>query len=187
MAKPTVQLDWKIVHIKPFTDETVLNRFSCGKKPLDQFIRNKAKKSIRRHECRVFCAHLGDSKTAIGYYALQVGSDSVADLPEGNRDNYLRNYTAFPAIHLNYLAVDESYRRQGLGEYLLMDLFSKVAVISQYVGFYALTLTSLDDDSTAFYKSLNFTIYSEYISQPKMLYPIADILTLVASAKKALS
>ena len=67
-----------IVNIKPFADETVVNRFSCGKRPLDQFIKSKAKKSVRRHECRVFCAHLGDSETVIGYYALQVGSDSVA-------------------------------------------------------------------------------------------------------------
>ena len=41
-----------------------------------------------------------------------------------------------------------------------------------------LTLQSLDDDSTAFYKSLNFAVYSENLKQPKMLYPLTDILTL---------
>jgi len=118
------------VNIRPFTDRTVVNRFSCGKRPLDQFLKNKAKKAVRRHECRAFCAHLGSSENAIGYYALQVGSDSVAELPEVNKDNYLKNYTAFPAINLNFLAVDETVQRQHLGEYLLMDVFSKVAAIS---------------------------------------------------------
>lgn len=179
MPKPAIPLDLKTVNIRPFTDDTIVNRFACGRRPLDQFLKNKAKKSMRRHECRVFCAHIGESNVAIGYYALQVGSDSVAELPEGNKDNYLKNYTAFPAINLNFLAVDESYRRQGLGQYLLQDAFDKVAKISEVAGFYALTLTSLDDDSTAFYRSLNFTIYSENLKQPKMLYPIADILTLV--------
>lgn len=122
---------------------------------------------------------MGDSNILIGYYALQVGSDSVAELPEANKDNYLKNYTAFPAIHLTFLAVDQSVQRQGLGQYLLMDAFTKVAAMSDCAGFYALTLTSLDDDSTAFYQSLNFTIYSENLKQPKMLYPLADILTLV--------
>jgi hypothetical protein len=60
-----------------------------------------------------------------------------------------------------------------------MDVFEKVACMSDYAGFFALTLISLDDDSTAFYRSLNFTVYSENLRQPKMLYPLADILTLV--------
>jgi ribosomal protein S18 acetylase RimI-like enzyme len=91
----------------------------------------------------------------------------------------LNRYVAFPAVHLSFLGVHEAYRRQGLGQYLLMDVFSKVAAISDFAGFYALTLQSLDDESTAFYKSLNFAVYSENLQQPKMLYPLADILTLV--------
>jgi ribosomal protein S18 acetylase RimI-like enzyme len=167
------------VSIRPFTDETVVNRFCCGKRPLDQFIKNKAEKAITRHEMRVFCAHLEQSPNVVGYYALQIGTDSVAELPSANKDNYLKNYVAFPAIHLSFLAVDETIQRQGLGEFLLMDVFNRVAMLSDHAGFYALTLQSLDDESTAFYESLNFTIYSENLPQPKMLYPLADILTLV--------
>jgi len=127
----------------------------------------------------VFCAHLEESENVLGYYALQIGTDSVAELPDVNKDNYLKNYVAFPAVHLSFLAVDETMQRQGLGQHLLMDVFSKVAQISEYAGFFALTLVSYDEESTAFYKSLNFTIYSENLRQPKMLYPLADILTLV--------
>jgi hypothetical protein len=60
-----------------------------------------------------------------------------------------------------------------------MDVFARVAAIAEHAGFFALTLTSLDDDATAFYKSLNFTVYSENLQNPKMLYPLEDILTLV--------
>jgi hypothetical protein len=127
----------------------------------------------------VFCAHLDGSPIVIGYYALQVGSDSVSELPDANKDNYVKNYAAFPAINLSFLGVDIPCQRQGLGQYLLMDVFDKVAVISDYAGFFALTLVSIDDASTAFYKGLNFTIYSENLPQPKMLYPLADVLTLV--------
>lgn len=133
----------------------------------------------RRHEQRVFCAHVDGSATTIGYYALQLGTDSVDDLPNANKSTYLQNKTAFPAVHLSYLGVDYRYQRQGLGQYLLMDVFAKVARISECAGFYALTLQSLDDDSTAFYKSLNFTEYSENLANPKMLYPIDDIISLM--------
>jgi ribosomal protein S18 acetylase RimI-like enzyme len=167
------------VEVLPFSDDAVLNRFSCGKKPLDQFLKNKARKAVKRHEHRVFCAHLDGSPNVIGYYALQIGGDSVDDLPDANKNNYLKNYVAFPAIHLSFLAVHENHKRQGLGQFLLMDAFSKIVAISDWAGFYALTLSSLDDDSTAFYQSLNFRIYSENRSQPKMLYPLEDILTLV--------
>ena len=130
-------------------------------------------------EHRVFCAHIGDSSLAIGFYALQIGSDSVAELPGAAKDNYLKNYQAFPAVHLSFIGVHEDYRRQGLGSHLLMDAFEKVCLISDHVGFYALTLQSLDAESTAFYKSLDFEPYAGDQEKPKMLYPLVDVLTLV--------
>jgi GNAT superfamily N-acetyltransferase len=131
----------------------------------------------------VFCAHIGASLEAIGYYALQVGTDSVENLP-GADQNYLKNYVAFPAIHLSFLGVHESYRRQGLGSYLLMDAFERIKGISEHCGFYALTLQSLDAESTAFYTSLNFAPYTNDPVTPKMLYPLGDIIALVNRGKQ---
>lgn len=68
----------------------------------------------------MFCAHLNGSHNAIGYYALQIRTDSVAELPNSNKEKYV----AFPAVHLSFLAVDETAQRQGLGSDLLMDAFS---------------------------------------------------------------
>ena len=127
----------------------------------------------------MFCAHLDGSPNVVGYYALQLGTDSVSELPDANKDNYLRNYVAFPALNLSFLAVDAQYHRQGLGEYLLMDVIERAAAIAEHAGYYALTLVSIDEDSTAFYHSLKFRIYSENTKLPKMLYPLEDILTLV--------
>jgi ribosomal protein S18 acetylase RimI-like enzyme len=173
-------LDLTRVTIEPFSDRAVVNRFSCGERPLDSFLKNKAKKAVKRCEHRVFCAHLDGSQNVLGFYALQLGTDSVSELPEANKDNYLKNYVAFPALNLSFVAVDSQYQRQGLGGFLLMDVFSRASAIAEHAGFYALTLTSLDANSTAFYKSLNFRIYSENTKLPKMLYPLEDILTLVS-------
>jgi ribosomal protein S18 acetylase RimI-like enzyme len=173
-------LDLTRVTIEPFSDRAVVNRFSCGQRPLDSFLKNKAKKVVRRCEHRVFCAHLDGSPNVIGYYALQLGNESVSELPDANKDNYLKNYTAFPALNLSFLAVDSQFQRQGLGQYLLVDVLVRAAAIAEHAGYYALTLTSLDDDATAFYKSLNFAIYSaDNVKPPKMLYPLEDILTLM--------
>lgn len=171
------KLDLLKLNIVPFSTECVVNRFECGQVALDRFLKNKAKKSCARGECKVFCAQIGNNPQVIGYYSLQVGSDSVDELPSSGQ-TYLKNYTAFPAIHLSHLAVDERYQNQNLGSYLIMDVLSKVQNIAKYVGFYCLTLQSIDEESTAFYERLNFTIYSENEQQPKMLFPREAIMEL---------
>lgn len=171
-------LDLAQINIRPFLQSTVMNRFDCGKAPMNKFLKNKAKKCQARNELRVFCAHLGASVECIGYHALRIGSDSVADLP-GVESTYLKNHTAFPAVHLAYVAVDLRYQRKGLGGILLMDVFTRVAEIASNAGLYALTLQSHNADSTEFYKSLGFTVYSNDVAQPKMLYPLDSILDLV--------
>jgi hypothetical protein len=180
----TKPLDLTKVIIKPFSEETAVNQFTCGEGCIDRFLKNKAKKSGKRGEYRTFCAHVGDTVQCIAYYSLQIGSDSVSDLPRKNRETtYVGNYTAFPAVNLSFLGVHHECKRQGLGSFLLMDVFLRVAELAKHVGFYALTLQSLDENSTAFYKSLKFTVYSENINPPKMLYPLEDILTIVNKSK----
>lgn len=178
-SKATTILNLEHVTIRPFSAETVVNRFDCRVAPINNFLKNKAKKADRRNEYKVFCAHINHSNNAIGYYALQVGSESVDDLPNQNKNNYIKTYIAFPAISLSFLGVTSEFQRLGLGSYLLMDAFTKVVTIAECAGFFALTLVSYDDKSTQFYNSLNFTCYSENLAQPKILYPLDDLLAVV--------
>mgnify|MGYP006442242067 CR=1 FL=1 len=172
-------LDLGKVSVRPFGDETQSRNFRCGERNVDKFLRDKAAKSVDRHEYRVFCAHIVDDPEVIGYYTLQVGADKTSDLPKVRRRSYLGKYQAFPAIYMGWLGVRSDYQGQGLGKYLLMDVFQKVAEVSKYVGLYALTLRSLNEVTTRFYESLGFWSYSTEAKQPKMLYPIQDIIYLV--------
>ncbi len=142
--------------------------------PLDRFIKSKANKETKRLEQKVFVATTSGSQNCIGYFALQLGSDSVPNLPK-NELKHLQNRVAFPAVHLSYLAVDLSFQGQGVGRLLLMEAFEKTAQISEVAGFHALTLQSIDAESTAFYRKIGFTEYSSGGTQPKMLYPIQNI------------
>ncbi|MEM7525052.1 MAG: GNAT family N-acetyltransferase, partial [Pseudomonadota bacterium] len=142
------------------------------------FLKNKARKSSQRIEIRVFCAVIEGSSNCIGYYALKVGSDSVPEAEKRKR-GYISNHVAFPAVHLSYIAVDESYQRKGLGKFLLSDVFDKVYNISEMAGLFALTLESINLDTTSFYKSIGFTEYEEGTNSPKMLIPILDIRKLI--------
>ena len=65
---------------------------------------------------------------------------------------------------------------------MMQDIFEKIAVISENVGFTALTLQSVNDVSTKFYQKIGFETYVEG-KQPKMLYPVKSILDLLESRR----
>lgn len=167
------------VNIQPFDPDRPRNTFDCGRRPITNWYKNKAKKCVGRSEFRVFEGLIEGSNRPVGYYALQVGNESTDALTE-RRDDFTKNYTAFPAINLAFLGVNLEHQRQGIGTALLSDVFEKVYQISEIAGVYALTLHSLDEDSTAFYKNLGFEPYSDHPTSPKLLIPIRTIRELVA-------
>lgn len=124
-------------------------------------------------------ATLDGSPNCIGYYTLQVGSDAIPEAYKQKRQEYISNYSAFPAINLGFLAVDKVYQGRGIGQFLLQDIFEVVADLTACIGFYAITVQSYDSSSTKFYKKLGFEEYSEGGSQPKMLYPIRSVIALL--------
>ncbi|GEO13542.1 hypothetical protein MAE02_12380 [Microvirga aerophila] len=131
----------------------------------------------------MFEAVLEADSRVVGYYALQIGNESMDALPNKPND-YTQNYQAFPAVHLGFLGVHREYQRKGIGTVLLTDIFEKVYRISEIAGMYALTLQSYDEDSTAFYKGLGFEAYTDHPTSPKMLVPIRIIRELVGEASE---
>ncbi|MBM0202964.1 GNAT family N-acetyltransferase [Micromonospora sp. STR1s_5] len=170
------------VRIVPFKRDRPRNTFECGRRPIDNWYKNKAKKCIDRAEYRVFEA-LDERERVVGYYALQIGNESM-DALANKPDDYTKNYTAFPAVHLAFLGVQRGLQRQGIGTALLSDVFDKVYQVSEVAGLYALTLQSLDAESTAFYRSIGFEAYSPHPTAPKMLMPIRTIRELIESAEE---
>jgi GNAT superfamily N-acetyltransferase len=167
-----------LIEIHPFDKARVRNNFECGRRPIDAWYKNKAKKCAERLEFAVFEAILSQNRSVVGYYALQVGSESLSAL-ENQPDDYTKNYTAFPAVHLALLGVHNKFQRKGIGTALLSDVFDRVVKISEHAGFYALTLQSLDINSTRFYEDLGFEAYGGQKENPKMLIPIRTIRNLV--------
>jgi ribosomal protein S18 acetylase RimI-like enzyme len=171
------RLDLSKVQLAPFNNDLhICNVFDCGHEALNRFLRNKAKSCAKRKEYSVQVATIEGQRRCIGYYALQMGSDTVPETRK-HKKSYVGSYTAFPAVDLSYLAVDKDYQRNGLGNYLLQDVFQRLTELSDVVGFYALTVTAIDQSAAEFYKSLNFEIYVEG-EQPKLLYPLVDIVKL---------
>jgi hypothetical protein len=105
-----------LIEIYPFDKARVRNTFECGRRPIDAWYKNKAKKCAERLEFAVFEAILNGS--VVGYYALQVGSESLSAL-ENKPDDYTKNYTAFPAVHLAFLGYTINSREKELVQLFL--------------------------------------------------------------------
>ena len=169
-TRPTVEL-------RRIDRSVVVNRFDCGRTPLDRFLKNKALRADRRDEDRVFVATEPGSSFCIAYYAMRLAAEPMPDDLDVLAP-YLANYETFVSVHLSWLAVDAPFQRRGIGQYLLMDAFDRVTAISEHAGFAALTLQSFDAGSTAFYERIGFIRYGGG-DQPKMLYPLDSVIEVV--------
>jgi GNAT superfamily N-acetyltransferase len=128
--------------------------FSCGEKALDEYLQRQATQDVRRRISQVFVA-VGDAPESIaGYYSLSAASFSREALPE-EMARRLPRYPVTAAI-LGRLAVDRSWQRKGLGEFLLADAAGRVLEASKVLGVFALIVDAKNDRAVAFYERYGF-------------------------------
>ncbi len=88
----------------------------------------------------------------------------------------LPRYPQIPAAILGRLAVSEKHKRQGLGEFLLLDAMQRSLDQSKALGLFALFVDAKDEQAANFYRRYYFIPLP---SQPPRLFPpmktIADL------------
>ena len=83
-----------------------------------------------------------------------------------------------PATLLGRLAVDQRYRGQGIGEFLLLDALHRAYVQSSQIAAIAVVVGAIDDQAARFYRHFNFIPLPD---RPDRLFlPIKTIATLFA-------
>jgi GNAT superfamily N-acetyltransferase len=158
--------DWPIV---PLATEHERSGFSCGKPPLDDFLRTLVSQYEKRHLGRTYVAcHPGTSRVA-GYYTLASGSIAFQNLPTEAARKLPRH--SVPSVILARLAVDRTAQGQGLGETLLIDAFRRTLDLSGTLGIHAVEVDAIDEQARAFYEKYGFVPLT---GQPMRLYlPVA--------------
>src|SRR4051812_25116768 len=101
--------EWQIEPL----DDHERGAFSCGKAPLDAFIRTQAGQYVRKSVGRTFVAVPPGSRAVIGYYTLAASALEFALLPAALTKKLPKH--PIPTILLGRLAVDLSARGKGLG------------------------------------------------------------------------
>jgi hypothetical protein len=162
--------------VEPLSSHHDRAGFACGNAALDDFIKTKARKERDLGFSAVFVA-VGkpQSSVIIGYYSLSSHSIAVQGIPPGVRRSFPK-YPAVPTTLLGRLASGLQFRRQGAGEFLLLDALDRALRSSQHVGSYAVVVDAIDGAAISFYSKYGFIPTEE---RPDRLYlPIASIKLL---------
>jgi GNAT superfamily N-acetyltransferase len=153
VAERSAWADFDIALLARSHDRTT---FSCGKAPLDEYLKKHSRQNDDKGLTRTFVLLERSSNIVSGYYTVRYGQVNFEQLPEAERKG-LPRYSV-PTFHIARLAVDEKYRGQGkrLGEFLLTDALRRALAASEQAGLYAIEVVAKDDDASAFYTRYQF-------------------------------
>jgi len=149
--------------------------FTSGSASLDHYLRKRAGQDARRRFTAPFVVCAPGTDRVVGYYTLSAISIDVGELPEDTARR-LPGYPEVPAILLGRLAVDQAFRGQGLGGWLLVDALKRAYGQSDTVGAAAVVVDAKDEAAAAFYEHYGFQRFPD---QPHRLFlPMKTIAKL---------
>ncbi len=135
----------------------VRENFSCGKEILDNYLHRQAKQDVKRKVSACFI--LSDDGIKVkGYYTLSNTSINRDLLPASIIKKLPPSYKDLPATLLGRLAVDTSFKGQGIGTMLLMDALKRSFDNLTTIASTAVIVDPLDEEAIAFYQHFGFIL-----------------------------
>lgn len=143
--------EWRI---EPLRASHERGEFSCGKAPLDDFLRMRASQYEKRRLGRTYVALFPGATRVAGYYTLAAGAVAIANIPPETAKRLPKH--PVPVILLGRLAVDLKAAGQGLGRSLLRDALRRSLGLSEQLGVLAVEVLAIDAEARQFYTKYGF-------------------------------
>jgi len=160
--------EWRIERLSRLHDRSA---FTCGKPPLDDFIRRFVTQYEKRNLGRTFVAIRQDETRVEGYYTLASSSVAFEHVPEESARKLPKH--PMPVVLLARLAVDCKAQGQKLGEKLLIDALSRCLGLADQLGIHAVEVDAIDEQARSFYLKYGFVSLRD---DPRHLFlPVATI------------
>lgn len=162
--------------IEPFGKGHDRVAFTCGRPPLDDFIRVRVSQYEKRRLGKTFVAVPPGGKRVIGYYTLAAGAVAFERMPEEAARKLPKH--PVPVVLLARLAVDQTAQGQRLGEGLLLDALQRTLDLAAGLGIHAVEVDAIDDTAAAFYRKYGFV---PLLDEPLHLYlPLTTVEQVLA-------
>jgi ribosomal protein S18 acetylase RimI-like enzyme len=142
---------------RPIEEGDAVAGFTCGKPPLDDFLKQRALKNEgKASRTYVVCSTFGeDAGAVVAYYSLAAGAVSHEEVPGWARRNMPN---PVPVIVLARLAVDCDHqgKGRGVGKALLKEAIKRSLEASRTIGARALVVHAIDDEAVSYYAQFGF-------------------------------
>jgi len=127
--------------------------FNCGQEALDRYFRSQVTQDIRRRITNCFVVIETASGRVAGYYTLSAASIPLSELPPLDAKR-LPRYPTIPAVRIGRLAVDQRFRRRGLGELVILNVVHRTMQDADAA--FALLADAKNEQAVAFYERYGF-------------------------------
>jgi GNAT superfamily N-acetyltransferase len=94
-------------------------------------------------------------KKIVGYYTLSAGHVQCEQLPPALKSK-IPQYPV-PIARIGRLAVDQEYKGQGIGAFLLHDACSNALRVAEKMGVFAVVVDAKNEEAKAFYSHYGFS------------------------------
>ena len=146
------------------------NRFDCGIEALNSYLKIMANQQSKKDNTRTFVLEDDNNpERIIGYYSLTMAPINLNALPIKLQK---KHHNVSSAGLIARLAIEKRYKKQGYGEWLLVDALRRLLLASDTVAF-PIVLFDAKKGSVEFYKKFGFVPFKDIPS--KLFITMADI------------
>jgi GNAT superfamily N-acetyltransferase len=154
---------------EPLTALHDVSSFSCGKPPLDHWLKARALSNQQKGFTAVLVVH--EAGRVVGYYGLAPTAVVPDRLPRSIRTGQPPD--PVPCLLLGQLATDTQWAGRGIGTGLLKHALERCVRAAALVGGRSLMVNAVDADAAAFWRRRGFLPSRD---EPLILFrAIADI------------
>jgi predicted N-acetyltransferase YhbS len=125
--------------------------FRSGEASLDDWLRRRARANQVSGASRTYV--VCDGHRVIGYYALASGAITVESAPGRFRRNMP---SPIPVAVLARLAVDDDWKKRGIGRALFRDAARRVIHAADAIGIRGIVVHAISEEAKSFYLALGF-------------------------------
>ena len=146
------------------------NNFNCEITALNHYFKAMASQQAKMDNTRTFVLEDSISNSqVIGFYTLTMTPIELQSLPTKLQK---KHQSSTSGGLIARLGVDERYKGQGFGEWLLIDALAKLLSASDSVAF-PVIIVEAKDGSKHFYEKYGFTAFKD--NESKLFITIADV------------
>lgn len=158
----------------PICSPDELHGFDCGNASINALVEKSYPQQLTKQARTYRVLYRG---CRVGFYSVSIATVTSENEPSALADYYEGNEPHFGAVKLDFIAIEKSFQRYGLGKKLLEHVAGQVRELSRNWPVRILYLDALSD-KVDWYKTNGFQLFAEDQSGAGYTVPMyLDLLT----------